>query len=110
VGQVNLRESINLLCGLLHRAYGRQVVLLIDEVDSPINELISAAAGDNNKDEEDQAFKLMSALITNALKLSTADDSLYRGILTGILPIAFEGLSSCDPGRWQVNNIRDEAK
>jgi hypothetical protein len=107
----DLAESIYMLCRFVKWAHGGQpVILLIDEVDAPVNAIVSADCV--SKDRE-SALQLLSDLLTNALKLGTqptTDDLgppevVERALLTGVLPIALHGISSADPGRYHINQI-----
>lgn len=85
-----LEDSLYLLSKMLKDHHKKQVIILIDEYDTPIR-----AAYDN--DYYDEAINFMRSLLSVALK----DNSyLERGILTGIMRAAKEGIFS------GLNNLR----
>jgi hypothetical protein len=81
------------LCTALTKAYCDQpAVLLIDEVDAPINYL--ALNGECSKSDKKKAFKLMTTLLTKSLKVAASDGVLHVGLAIGILPVVLKGLST----------------
>jgi hypothetical protein len=88
-----LHNSILDLCAALTKAYCDQpAVLVIDEVDAPINYLVlnSGCSDDDKK----AAFELMTTLLTKSLKVAAGDGVLHVGLATGILPVVLKGLST----------------
>jgi hypothetical protein len=81
---VDYHNSLFILTKLLHEAYNEQVIVLIDEYDAPIH------AGYAHGYYQD-TIQFMRSFLTPALK---DNDSLNRGILTGILRTAKEGIFS----------------
>lgn len=82
--EVVFHRSLFFLSKLLYEAYNEKVLILIDEYDAPIH----AGYGHGYYKEITQ---FMRSLLTSVLK----DNSyLYRGVLTGILRTAKEGIFS----------------
>jgi len=77
-------NSLLMLSRLLHRAYKKQVIILIDEYDSPIH-----AAYSNGYYAE--MINFMRSLLSTSLKDNI---NLQKGVLTGILRIAKESIFS----------------
>lgn len=77
-----LENSLLTLCRLLHKHYGRKVVLLIDEYDVPLDKAQQAGY------YEDMA-SLLRNLFGQALK---SNDSLELAVLTGCLKVAKESI------------------
>jgi hypothetical protein len=87
VGEVKeflFRDSIKKLAGLLHAHHGAQAVLLIDEYDTPLVEAWL-------KGYYDDMIEFMRPLLGGALK---DNQSIFKGVLTGILRVAKESLFS----------------
>ena len=82
--EVAYHESLSFLSKLLYEAYNEKVIILIDEYDAPIH---AGYAHDYYK----QVTQFMRSLLTSVLKDNTY---LKRGILTGILRTAKEGIFS----------------
>jgi len=78
------RDAIKKLANLLHAHYGAPVVLLIDEYDTPLVEAWL-------KGYYDEMIEFMRPLLGGALK---DNESLFKGVLTGILRVAKESLFS----------------
>jgi hypothetical protein len=76
--------SLKRLSSLLHRVYGEQVAILVDEYDTPIQAGFLGGFYDD-------AVRFFRNLFSAALKDNPA---LYRGVLTGILRISRESLFS----------------
>jgi len=92
-----IENSLKILSGLLHRAYGVPPLMLVDEYDTPVN-----TAWVNGYYEEMIGF--MRNLMSGAFK----DNSyIYKGVITGVLRVAresiFSGLNNLD-----VRTILDE--
>ncbi|MBT8420788.1 MAG: ATP-binding protein, partial [Gammaproteobacteria bacterium] len=88
--QNRYENSLKDLMTWLARAYGEQVVLLIDEYDTPVHAGFQCGY-------YDQVVAFMSHWLSGALK---DHDALERGVLTGILRIVkesiFSGLNNLD--------------
>ncbi len=85
-----LENSLKVLVGALHRHYKENVVVLIDEYDTPVT-----TASTNGYYEEMVAF--MRAFLPGALKDNA---HVKMGVMTGVLRIAKEGMLS------GLNNLR----
>ena len=81
---VDLNTSLELLSDFLCEYYGKKVIVLIDEYDSPI---INAF----DKGYYNEAIEFFQVFYSSALK---TNDSLKYGILTGITRIIKEGIFS----------------
>lgn len=83
LNQARVEKSIHKLSQWLEDRYGKKVVILVDEYDMPFSAKYPEICS------ETQDF--MRQLLGTALK----DNShLYQGVLTGVLPIAKDGLLS----------------
>ncbi|MDE6202060.1 MAG: AAA family ATPase, partial [Lachnospiraceae bacterium] len=93
-----LMESLKTLSILLHKHYGKKVILLIDEYDVPL-------AKANESGYYDQMIILIRNLFEQALK---TNDSLYFSVMTGCLRVAkesiFTGLNN--PRILSITNVR----
>ena len=83
-GDAILQQAIVLLCGALHAATGRPVVLLIDEYDSPLH-----AAWTHGYLPDALAF--FRTLLGSGLK---ENRFLHKAVITGILRVSRESLFS----------------
>ena len=81
---IDLNTSLELLSDFLCEYYGKKVIVLIDEYDSPI---INAF----DKGYYNEAIEFFQVFYSSALK---TNDSLKYGILTGITRIIKEGIFS----------------
>ncbi len=77
-------KSLELLSSLLYQAYNQQVVILIDEYDTPIH--ASYLHGYYN-----EFIEFIRNLLSGAFK---DNDFLYRGVITGILRVSRESIFS----------------
>ncbi len=77
-----LAESLLLLSQLLHKYYGRKVIILIDEYDVPLDKAYRAGY-------YDEMVQLVRMLFHQALK---TNDSLQFAVLTGCLRISKESI------------------
>ncbi len=77
-----LMESLKTLSMLLHKHYGKKVILLIDEYDVPL-------AKANESGYYEQMILLVRNMFEQALK---TNDSLYFAVLTGCLRVAKESI------------------
>ncbi|WP_367363888.1 AAA family ATPase [Candidatus Tisiphia endosymbiont of Nedyus quadrimaculatus] len=93
--KVELENSLKFLSDLLYKHFNQKVYILIDEYDTPIN---SAYLEFGHKEEFNQVLKLFRAIFGNSLK---GNDSLQKGIITGILRIAKANLLS------DLNNLTE---
>lgn len=79
---VYLSNSLRLLTRLLHKHYGIQVIVLIDEYDVPLDKA-------HQKGYYDQMVQMIRVLFSQALK---TNQSLYFAVVTGCLRIARESI------------------
>lgn len=77
-----LTTSLRTLCTLLHKHYGRKVILLIDEYDVPLDKA-------QHMGFYDEMISLIRNLFSQALK---TNPSLHFAVLTGCLKIARESI------------------
>ncbi|MCC8483774.1 MAG: AAA family ATPase, partial [Rickettsia endosymbiont of Labidopullus appendiculatus] len=95
-GKVELENSLKFLSDLLFKHFNQKTYILIDEYDTPIN---SAYMKFGSKAEEfEEVLSLFRAIFGNSLK---GNDSLQKGIITGILRIAKANLFS------DLNNLTE---
>ena len=87
-----MESALGRLLYYLQRYHGKQVILLLDEYDSPIQ-----AAWSAKESYYDEAISFMRGFLTGALKGNTA---LRFGILTGVLRVAKESIFSA------LNNLK----
>ncbi len=80
----NLHKALGVLTRALHLRTGEEVVLLIDEYDTPIHEGWQHGY-------YDQVIELFRGLLSAGIKDNKA---LYRGVLTGILRVGKESMFS----------------
>ena len=85
-----IKKSINTLCSLLEKHYGRKVVLLIDEYDVPLDKAYINGY-------YDEMIDLIRAMFGAALK---SNDSLQLAVLTGCLRVSKESIFT------GLNNMR----
>ncbi len=81
-----VEQSLLKLSEYLFRHYGEQVVILLDEYDSPLHE--SYAAEDPY---HDKLLRFMRTFLGSAFK---GNDALFKGVITGILRISQASLFS----------------
>ena len=97
-GQAEYERSLLTLSELLARAYDEQVIILIDEYDTPIHAALAHRFYDD-------AIRFFRNLFSNGLKDNV---HLRRGVLSGILRLAqesvFSGLNN--PGIYTVTSRR----
>ncbi|WP_425360556.1 MULTISPECIES: AAA family ATPase [unclassified Candidatus Tisiphia] len=93
--KVELENSLKFLSDLLYKHFNQKVYILIDEYDTPIN---SSYMEFGHKEEFKQVLKLFRAIFGNSLK---TNDSLQKGIITGILRVAKANLFS------DLNNLTE---
>ena len=86
---VELAQSLKFLSEILEKKYAQKVWILIDEYDTPIH-----AAWEYGFYEQLKSF--MQGFLGAALK---SNESLYKGVLTGILRVSQEGMFS------DLNNV-----
>lgn len=96
--QNDLATLIPTLCSALHRHYGQQVVLLIDEYDTPIHHALA-------RGYYDQAINFFKTFLGTGLK---DNPSLFRGVLTGILRVSKENMFSDLNNVGVYSFLRDE--
>ena len=81
---IGINDSIQLLCQLLSDYYGKRVILLIDEYDTPFMEA-------HNQGYYEDIHDALSTLLSTALK---GNSYLNKALLTGIQRIAKENIFS----------------
>lgn len=82
-------DAINLLCGILYRKYGKKVIVLLDEYDTPMQEAYISGY-----------WKEMSCFIRNFFNSTfKTNPYLERALMTGIARISKESIFS------DLNNI-----
>ena len=86
--------SLMKLTSMLHKEYGKKVVVLIDEYDSPINKSYG-------KDFQHDVSEMISDLLSSVLK---GNESLAFGVVTGVMQIGKESIFS-GLNNLKVNNI-----
>lgn len=83
-------DAIHTMAGFLQRYYGKKVIILLDEYDTPMQDAWLSGYWD-------QAVRFFSRLFNATFK---TNDSLERGLLTGITRIAkesiFTGMNNLD--------------
>lgn len=77
-----LKSSLQTLSQLLHKHYGQNVVMLIDEYDVPLDKAYQSGYYDS-------MAELIRVLFGNAFK---TNDSLHFAVLTGCLRISKESI------------------
>ena len=93
---ISIKNALSFLSELLYKHFGRKVYILIDEYDTPIN---SAYITFGDKlDEFKKITELFGGIFGSALK---DNDSLERGMITGILRVAKANLFS------DLNNVTE---
>ena len=92
-----MQEALSLLIRFLYEKYNKQVILLLDEYDTPF---MSALTGKYYEQVKD----LLTGMLSSALK---DNEYLYKGVLTGIQRIAKENLFS-GLNNLEVCSIQDE--
>ena len=96
MGEGLLTSSLAVLSKLLYRHYGKEVIILIDEYDVPLDKAF-------NNGYYKEMVSLMRLFLGNALK---TNDALQFAVLTGCLRVSkesiFTGLNNLD-----VNSIAD---
>ena len=96
INRNNLKASLRFLSEILYKHFGQKVYILIDEYDTPINNAY-IKFGDK-LDKFKKITELFGGIFGSALK---DNDSLERGMITGILRIAKANLFS------DLNNARE---
>jgi hypothetical protein len=92
----DIKNSLKFLSDLLYKHFNQKVYILIDEYDTPINSAYMEF-GDNQQ-EFKQVLTLFREIFGNSLK---GNDSLQKGVITGILRIAKANLLS------DLNNLTE---
>lgn len=93
----NLSDSLLILSRMLKRQYGRNVVILVDEYDNPLNTSYGSP-------EQRSILDYLRDFLSAALK---GNDSLRLGVVTGVMQIAKESIFS-GLNNLEVNNIFSE--
>lgn len=90
IGEEIIVDSINMLSNFLQRYYGKEVIILLDEYDTPMQEAWLYGYWD-------EADNFYSSLFNSTFK---TNPYLYRGLITGITRISkesiFSGLNNLD--------------
>lgn len=94
----NLKRSLNFLCDMLYRRFGKQVIVLIDEYDSPMNDA-------RDKKTQKKILSFMKGMLSEVLKNDSI--SMKIGIVTGIMQMAKESIFS-GLNNLVINNIFSE--
>ena len=92
-----MQEALSLLIRFLYEKYNKQVILLLDEYDTPFMSALTDKYYEQVKD-------LLTGMLSSALK---DNEYLYKGVLTGIQRIAKENLFS-GLNNLEVCSIQDE--
>ncbi len=92
----DIKNSLNFLSDLLYKHFNQKVYILIDEYDTPINSAYMKFG--NNLEEFEEVLALFRAIFGNSLK---TNDSLQKGVITGILRVAKANLFS------DLNNLTE---
>ncbi|WP_425360140.1 MULTISPECIES: AAA family ATPase [unclassified Candidatus Tisiphia] len=94
--KVELENSLKFLSDLLYKHFNQKVYILIDEYDTPINSAYMKFG--SNLEEFEEVLSLFRAIFGNSLK---TNDSLQKGVITGILRVAKANLFS------DLNNLTE---
>ncbi|WP_375329872.1 AAA family ATPase [Candidatus Tisiphia endosymbiont of Nemotelus uliginosus] len=92
----DIKNSLKFLSDLLYKHFNQKVYILIDEYDTPINSAYMKFG--NNLEEFEEVLALFRAIFGNSLK---TNDSLQKGVITGILRVAKANLFS------DLNNLTE---
>lgn len=92
-----MQEALNLLIRFLYEKYNKQVILLLDEYDTPFMNAYAGKYYDHVKD-------ILRGLLLKAFK---DNEMLYKGVLTGIQRIAKENLFS-DLNNLEVCTMQED--
>ena len=95
--EVALSRSLSLLSGMLHKHYGIETIVIIDEYDTPIQQGYTSGY-------YDQVIAFVRNLFSGAFK---DNSSLAYGFMTGILRVAKESIFS-GMNNLKVNTIMDD--
>jgi hypothetical protein len=102
INQAELEGSLKFLSSLLYQHFNRNVYILIDEYDAPINNAYLKLGYGST--EYNKVLDLIRSLFGSALK---TNDYLAKGVITGILRIAKANLLS-DLNNLTENSLFDE--
>ena len=86
VEDLHIKKSLLNLTQYLEKRYNKKVVLLVDEYDAVITKMFL-----RTEEEFIKCMNLFRGMYENAFK---GNDSLYKGLLTGIMRVAKEGMFS----------------
>ncbi len=84
MSDVDAELSLNLLSGLLQRQYGKKVIIILDEYDTPLQEAFIGGYWD-------EMVSFTRSIFNNTFK---TNPSLGRGIMTGITRVSKESIFS----------------
>ncbi|MEO1301192.1 MAG: AAA family ATPase [Bacteroidota bacterium] len=96
LSQEDVEEGLYFLSELLSQHFGKDVYILMDEYDTPINSAFIKLKG--KPDEFNKVLELFRELFGNTFK---GNPYLKRGLITGILRVAKASLFS------SINNVRE---
>ena len=96
--EVELQESIMILCEMITIAYGVKPIVLIDEYDAPINNSF-------NKKDHEEILDFLRYFYSSTLK---DNDFISFAVVTGVMQIAKESIFS-GLNNLKVNNILSKA-
>ncbi|SPT67952.1 Predicted AAA-ATPase [Anaerobiospirillum thomasii] len=94
-------KFIPTLADLLHRHYGRQVLILIDEYDVPLQKAVIA-----KEPYYDEMLAIIRDISVNTFK-QDPDPWLYKGIVTGCLRIAHQSVFT-DANNFHTFNVNNK--
>eukprot|EP01035_Chromulina_nebulosa_P020445 gene20445-26528_t len=99
-----IAESLLSLSGMLHAHFGKKVIILIDEYDTPMNDWYANALARNTTDDADHLLQNILSIFRGILGAALKDNvHLERSIITGILRIAKASLFS------GLNNLTEDS-
>ncbi|CAF0879543.1 unnamed protein product [Brachionus calyciflorus] len=87
--QFDIEESLLFLSKLLHRHFGKRVIILIDEYDVPINNILQSDRFPES--EIEQTLNIFRIILSSALK---GNEYLEKGFITGCFRLAKSSLFS----------------
>ncbi len=91
----DLQSSLQFLCEMLYRRFGKSVIVLIDEYDNPIN-------NSNGSPDQRRILDFMRGMLSEVLK--NGNMSMRFAVVTGVMQISKESIFS-GLNNLKVNNI-----